>query len=606
MFKFLRSNAKSFYWIIAATFIAFIFLAWGMDMSGQQSGPSRGGNAIGSVNGVDIPSTSYERAVQNIQSEYRQKNPDRQLTANQLAEARDQAWNQLVRDALLNAEINRLGLTVSDEEIVRIFKESPPPEILAAFRTESGEIDMDAYYAALGNRSSGINWIQVENWVRESLPRQKLLHILAAGVAVSSDEIREAYEQQTGRAIVEYMGLALKDQDTEYEPTDAEIQAYYESHTGDYHRAPAGLAKVAAWEITPTTTDIDEVRDLAIEVKSEIESGARTFEDAAAVYGEDGSAANGGDLGVIDRNRMVASFTDAAFALPVGQISDPVQTQFGFHLIEILDQEMEDGEVARVHARHILMKVTPSETTRDAVHERAGAFRDQADAANFLALAGEDSTCMVLTPAPFSEGRDIPGLRLSAAGSHFVFRAEVGEISPLFYNDDQVYVVLAEGLEPEGPQALEKVRSQVVLALKHARQEDTASQLLSPAVGRVQLGESMTDVAAELGMLHAVTDTIGITSNVPDVGYASPLNMVALKSEVGTLIPEVVTDRGVFAMSVIWRAPVDEAEFAARRDAIRAALMQRKQGQALESWFQSQLDAANIKDFRDELTGNSA
>lgn len=602
MFKFLRSNAKFFYWIIAATFIAFIFVAWGMDVagSGGGGGRNRGAAVVGQVNGVDIPAQRYEMAVRQLQANMTQNNPDRALNQNQVALTREQAWEQMIREVILREELARRDIVVTDGEVRRIFAESPPPEILQAFTDENGVPDMQAYRAALTN-GTGFNWVEVENWIRESVPRQKLVQMITAGAVVSETEVRETYLRQSGRAVAEYMGLALSDLASDFTADESAVQSYYAARPGEFAQAPQGLAKVAAWEIEPSASDFEEVRALALEVKGEIEDGTYTFEDAAAIYSEDGSASSGGDLGTFDRNRMVAPFTEAAFALPVGQISDPVQTQFGFHLIEVLEQEEENDEVARIHARHILLRVTPSDETRDVLYDRIEAFRNVATPQNFLSVAGEDTTCIVLTPRPFIEGRDIPGLSQSSAGSRFVFRASAGDISPLLYTDVHVYVVMAEGVEPAGVQPLDKVRGQIELALKRERQLTEARSRLSPAVGRVQLGEDMATVAEELELKHAVSDTLNATSNIPDIGYATPFNLVALEAEVGQLVPEVVTDRGVFALRVLWQKPFDEQEYTARRNRLRAALLQQKQSQVLEAWFQARIDAAKIKDYRDEL-----
>ena len=602
MFKFLRSNAKFFYWIIAATFVAFIFLAWGMDIAG---GGSSGGNrgAVGAVDGVEISAWSFERAVQEIQAGMRRQQADGNLTTNQIALSRDQAWEQLVRQQILTAEVRRRGLTVSDREIERIFRESPPPEITAAFTDEQGQVDMQAYYNALGNPASGINWAQVEQWVRQSIPRQKLMLMLTGGITVSEDELREYYRQQTGRAVAEYMGVTLADLAPDYEPSPQEIETYYEAHAGEFWQAAQGSAKIVAWEVLPAPADFAEVLELALEVKTEIESGQRTFAEAAALYSEDGSAESGGDLGTFDRKRMVAPFTEAAFALPVGRISEPVQTQFGYHLIEVLEQDLKDGEVERVHARHILLRVNASERTREAVIDRAREFRRQATPQNFLALAERDTTSQVHSPAPVPEGRDFPGLRQSAAGNRWLFRARAQQISPLFFTEDHVYVVMSEGVQPAGPQPLDNVRSQVVLALKREQQRLAAANTLSPAVGRVQMGETMRDVAAELGLVYAVTDTITATSNVPDVGFGTPFNLVALQAETGQIVPEVSTHRGVFALRVLWQSPFDAEDYARRREQARVLLNQRLQAAALEAWFQDQIAAARIQDWRDDYLG---
>ena len=485
--------------------------------------------------------------------------------------------------------------------MLRIFKESPPPELLAAFADETGQPDMNAYYASLGQRGAGIDWPQVENWVRASVPRQKLMQMVTAGVSVSEAEVRQLYREQTARFVAEYIGQELTEVAQDYQPTEEEILTHYADHPGDYWQGPQASARVVRWAVEPAPSDHQEVRELALEIKAEIESGERTFAEAARLYSEDGSAEAGGDLGTFDRNRMVAPFTEAAFSLPVGQISEPVETQFGYHLIEVLEQEEEDGELARVKARHILLKVTPSDATRDAIFERATQLRERLTEQNFLTVAGQDTTADVLEPRPFFEGRDIPGVRQSAAGTRWAFDADAGEISPVFQTDEAVYIVMAEGVTEAGPQPLDQVRGQVELALKRERQAEAARQNLQPALDRIRAGEAMAAVAADLELTHGVTDTLGVDGNIADVGYRTAFNLVALEAPVGELVPAVTTPRGVFALRVQWRSDFDEQQYAARADALRARLLQEQQALALEAWFEERIAAAQIRDFRDDL-----
>ena len=170
----------------------------------------QGTSTVGAVNGVEISGFAYDRAVREMQASMRANAPDQPITANQAAIAREQAWEQLVRERLMLEEIERLGLGVTDEEIVQIFRESPPPEILQAFVGEDGRPDMQAYYAALGNPASGIDWRQVEQYVRQSVPRQKLAQILTAGVTVSEAAVRELYLGQNGRVVAGVHGVGAQ------------------------------------------------------------------------------------------------------------------------------------------------------------------------------------------------------------------------------------------------------------------------------------------------------------------------------------------------------------------------------------------------------------
>ncbi len=598
MFKFLRSKAKVFYWVIAVTFVAFIFLAWGMDITGRQGGGAGGGRAsdtVGSVNGKSISAYYWDRTEKRYLSQLRAQYKDRQLTANQVATTSERAWNDLVRAQLLEAEVERLGLTVTSEEILSIFKNNPPRELLAQYADENGNPDMGRYYNDLNNPAR--DWSREEQWLRALLPSQKMQQIITAPAVVTDEEIREAYQRQFGRACAEYIGVRFSDLEDEWEPSEEQILAYYESRPNEFKSQAQGRAKVVSWSRVPSDADREEVLELAMEIKAGIESGENDFAAEAAIYSQDGTANNGGDLGTFDRNRMVEPFTEVAFSLPVGQISEPVATQFGLHLIEVLEQIEEEGEITQVHARHILLKVEPSEATLGDIYTRADEFRESVNRDDFVARATADSLALI-DPEPFLKGRDIPGLPLSIAGCNFVFRAEAGTVSRVLGNKDVYYVVLCEGVDEAGQAPLDEVRSQVVVSLKNEHNRELASAKLAPALAEVQQGQAMAEIAEKHGLAHAVTDTINANANVPDVGYATAFNTLALHASLETLIPQVETMRGVFAMRVLWQEPFDDTLFNTSKESLRQSLLIQKQNELLEAWFNDRLAKADVKDER--------
>ncbi len=597
MFKFLRSKAKFFYWVIAASFILFIFLAWGMDFRTRR-GTSPRSDLIGSVNGYAITARDWDTAYQAQLAQLRQQNSDRPLSANQVARASEQIWQSLVRDRLVEAEIARLGLTATDEEILKILKDDPPPALLAYFQDEEGNPDLAAYMDAL--RDPNRDWTAAENYLRYMLPRMKLQQLIVSSAVVTEAELREAYNKQKGRAIAEYVGVLYSDLESDYEPNDGEIQAYYDEHPGLYHRERRAVAHVVTWPKEPSVADREDVLTLARDIKGEIENGTRDFAEAAAVFSQDGTASSGGDLGTFDRNRMVAPFTEVAFSLPVGQISDPVETQFGYHLIEVLERIEEDGEVTQVHARHILLKIEPSNDTLLEIYTKIEDYLNATTPKQFLQTALADSL-NVISPAPFAAGRDIPGVRNSMEGNLFAHQAKPGALSPILQNDESYYVVLLDNILPEGPAALDEVKSQVVAKLKEAHQRRLAAEKLSPAVGLIQMGKNFAEASEEFGLVTAVTDTFTATANIPDIGYGTAFNTVALATQVGTLIPEVETRRGLFALRTLWKEPFDENDFLAQKDGLRAMLLSQKQRELEESWYAEQEARAEIVDNRNQL-----
>ncbi|RKZ20101.1 hypothetical protein DRQ50_00530 [bacterium] len=602
MFKLLRSKAKIFYWVIAATFILFLFLG-GMTGRGCQAPGTRQLQAgiIATVNGIDISSQQYDYTVRQQTAMLRQQSGGNELTSNQYAMARQRAWDGLVRTAIAEHAIKKRDIGATDAEILDVFQNDPPQEILAGYRNEEGQVDIQRYFADLQNPES--DWTRAEQFVRESvIPQRKLYQEITADAAVGDEQVREEYLRQTGRAVAEYMGVVYSGQTDVPEPTADEVQAWYEAHPDDYQQEERYTCQVVRFAKEAAEADWSEIEEFMAEVRAEIIAGDKDFAMAAGEYSDDSSASNGGDLGVFDRNRMVAPFTEVAFSLPVGEISQPVRTPFGYHLIEVLERDADTttGEIYQVRARHILLRVTPGPETIDLLRDAAGDFRDRVDGTTFVMTAEAEAHDLV-SPDPFPAGRDIPTLRQTLSGADWVRLAQHGEVSPVFENDDFMYVVLAGEPLPGGDAPLETVRGQVTLAVRQQKNLATARAKLGPAVGEVQMGTTMAEAATAHDLVHALSDTFTVNSNVQNVGYGTEFNRLAMEGTVGQLIPEVETLRGLFALTPRWIAEVDEDDYLLRKEGLRAALLNREQAEVFEEWMSAQVESADILDLRGRM-----
>ncbi len=602
MFKMLRSQAKIFYWIIAVSFILFgVVFSYGGATSGcQKKGPNNRNQSglVGKINGTPLSGAQFERTYSQILNYSRAQNQGREMNSNQYASARQQAWDQMLRQALLVQAIADHKIQVSDTELKARFEQNPPPALLTPYQDqETGSVNMEAYYADLQNPDN--DWSAAEAYVRQIIQTEKLQAIIANDVAVSDADVRSNFLAQNGKAVAEYIGVLYGDLASEYQPTDEEINTWYQSHGDDYLQKEKVECKVVRFSKEASDADWASARTEMDEIRAEIENGSISFEDAARRYSEDGSASRGGDLGTFDRTRMVPEFTEAAFGLAVGDISQPVKTKFGFHLIEITEQHMDEetNELFQVTARHILLKVVPSNATLALIKDSAQDFLDRVDGNNFVSTA-EAEAMDLISPAAFIEGRDIPGLPISLSGGLWTFRADAGDVSPVFENREFFYVVLAGDHLAAGPADLDSVRSQVILALQKANNRKLAAAKLGPAVGEIQMGRTMAEVAAGSDLKHAVTDTFTYNGNVADVGFGTDFNKKAIEGEVGRLIPEVETLRGLFALIPLWIAPFDEAEFDTRKAGIQAFLLSQAQNEKVEEYFQKLMDEADIEDYR--------
>jgi parvulin-like peptidyl-prolyl isomerase len=138
------------------------------------------------------------------------------------------------------------------------------------------------------------------------------------------------------------------------EPTDQELSAYLEEHREDYDTPEEVHARHILIRVPEgaSEAEIAQAKKQLEDIKKELENGA-DFAELAKRYSQDpGSAPNGGDLGFFRRGQMFKEFEDAAFSLEPGQVSDPVRTQFGFHLIKVEEKKpAQHPELAQIRER---------------------------------------------------------------------------------------------------------------------------------------------------------------------------------------------------------------------------------------------------------------
>ncbi len=601
MFKFLRSRAKIMFWIIIVTFVASIFILWGMQAGGSKSGRNNNEvSTIGSINGIKITGQEWQFYYQNYINRWKQQSQGQPLTANQYVQAGEAVWDMLLKKKLEQVEIEARGLAITDAELKDILVNSPPPELLQQYMDEEGNIDMDLYYSDLHNPEH--DWSNVENYIRESTPRTRLMQEISAEAAVTDEEILVEYNKQNSRAVAEYIGVLNSSITIEEEPADSELIAWLNDNSEDYSDPEKVLLEYVKFPKIVSEQDEIEVKALAMETLAEITSGVLSFEEAAAIYSDGPSGETGGDLGTFDRTRMVEPFTEATFALPVGQISEPVKTDFGFHLIEVLEQFKDDeGEISEVHARHILFEIGVSQETLSDIYDTADLFVEAARKNGFATAAAEADSMEIISPKSVRSGWDIPGFRNTAYGTRFAFWAPDGEISEVYETETDYYVIHVLEHLPEGVAKLEDVRAQVIRAVNESAKAKLAADKLAPAITAIQNGKSLADAAEEFDITYAVTDTFTATGNIADVGYNTDFNTMALDSEVGEFVTDVTTNRGVFALSVTWAEPFDEILFEVEKENVRNNLLAIAQQEIIEQWYETQLDNADIKDNRFEI-----
>ena len=371
MFDFVRKHTKIMM-IVMFLLIIPSFVLFGLD---GYSRMQEKGETVARVDGRDITQAEWDAAHKLEVDRLRSSMPSLDPKLLDSPEARYSTLERIVRDRVLAATVARANLTTSDQ---RLAQELQANETIASLRGPDGKLDMDRYRQLVG--AQGMTPEMFENDVRNDVSRRQVLAgVTGSGFAsavqadVSLNAFFEKREVQIARfATTEYAARV--------NPTDAEVEAFYKDNPALF-QAPeqanieylvldletvrksitvneadlktyydqnaarmAGQEERRASHILITApksapaADREKARAKAQELQAAARKSPDGFAELAKKNSQDpGSAANGGDLDFFARGAMVKPFEDAAYAMKKGDISDVVESEFGFHIIKLTD-----------------------------------------------------------------------------------------------------------------------------------------------------------------------------------------------------------------------------------------------------------------------------
>ena len=601
MMTLLREKTGFILWFVIFAFVGLIVVEWGADYSGP--GQEDVGDVVGVVNGETITLKDFQGALRQLARQTPQDQPPDQ---GQLV---SQIWDGYIRDILLSQEIERLGIEVTDKELAFYTRNNPPPAVQAieAFQTE-GQFDMGKYTQFIGDQANlrdpnNLAFVmQIEGMLRQQLLGYKLQRTLMGMVQVSPGEARRRFEEANEKVRVEYVfapgnGVA----DDAVEVTDADLAAYYQESIADYEHPDEVSLEYAYFPKTASAEDSLQIAEEIGRLRQEIEAGADFAELAEAVSDDPGSAAKGGDLGTFARDRMVPAFADAAFALEAGEISEPVQTRFGWHLIKVEERLEEDGE-QKIHARPILLNYKASRKTEDQLREWADEFQEKAVTGGFgsaLTASGIEAA----TTGFLQKDQGIPALGSGTAWLvNWFFDQESGTTSEVVDSDRGLWIAQLVDKRSKGTAPLAEVKEQVERMVRNRKKVDVAANTLQAVQREIAAGTDMEQAAQKSGLQHSAPEAFARTGVVPGIGRSNAVIATAFRLEKDQLSEVVKISaggyQGAYLLRTIEKTPVDEALFEEQREEFTTQLQAQRQQEAVQNWFAHIYETAQIEDNR--------
>lgn len=602
MMRAMREITKPVFWIVAVTFIGWMAY-------GQVSDFIAGGkDVVLKVDGAVVRSQPFQAQYQATLEQYRRQQGAARLTREDEQQVQDRVAEQFIQNILLERAYHRLGITISDEEILQAARVSPPPQILQqvvqdpTFQT-NGQFDITKWQRYLTSAAPEFR-AQVEQLYREYLPQRKLEDYLTADVYVSDAKLWRIWRDQHESVTVALLAVRPEDIPDSLAPvSDAELGRYYQAHTDDFKRPAAAWLSYVAMPRIPDAVDSAAALARVRAIRVEIASGKSKFEDLAKKESADsGSAAQGGDLGWVKRDGggFVAPFAQAMRRLAPGAMSEPVKTQFGYHLIRV-DATRGDS----LHVRHILVPIALQGRHLDAVDARTDTLdrlaAEQNEGARLDSAARQLG--LLLGHAPKltkGERLTLGGVTVPDVGV-WAFEARPGETSPVIDGQGASYVFRLDSLESAGVPPLAQIRARVLAAARYEKKKAVARTRATDAAAALRDAADLLTAARargfnveKLGPFTRVTAPAQFARNAVLLGAAFGVRP-------GEKTGVVVEETGCFVIQGLARHAADSTAWLKQRADQREALLRPIAQARVQQYLAALRAQAKVVDRREEL-----
>jgi peptidyl-prolyl cis-trans isomerase D len=596
----MRSSAKWIWLLIFAAFVGGFLVFQSSGLLGR--GPVTTTTYVAKVNGQEIPYLTYTNASQQMAQQQEQQS-GHGLTLDERRQVDEQAYSQLITEALLQQEYEKRGIRVTDAEIQFEARSHPPPEFQQASELMTdGQFDPSKYQrflASPGARQQGF-LMRLEAYYRSEIPKQKLYSQIASDVYVSDARLWQIYIDTHDTVSISYVKFSpTVTPEMKAAVSDADIHSYYDAHKSDFDRPGQATLSIVSLSRRPSVADSADTYQKMLALRAEILKGAK-FEVVAKRESEDTlSAKDGGSLGKGAKGRFVKPFEDAAYKLNKGEVSQPVLTQFGYHLIKVDDKK---GDTLTL--RHILKSVKQNDSEATIVDHRADLLTK--GAASQDVPAKFDSTAkslgLLVSRISVTEGNGATYLdRPVPSASAWAFAgAKIGETSDLFDDDQGYYLVRLDSLTVGGIQDEKLVKDEIRGIVAKTKAIDA---LVAPATvfAKAAFATSLESAAKEKGMTVATAGPFTRATQVAALGLLSEAVGASFSGAIGVVDLPVKTDMGVFVIRSDKRAVAVEADWAKQAKAQRDQVTRGLREQKIRVFMENLRKAAKIEDKRKQI-----
>jgi peptidyl-prolyl cis-trans isomerase D len=445
MLDFFRTHGKPLQFVLLAVIIvAFVFVG----IEGYLRMGDGANATVATVGGHEIKQAELDQAHRQQVERMRQQMPNIDVKLFDTPEAKQRVLDELVRDRVLMTAAAKQNLSVTDGQVIDALRQMPE---LASVRDASGNIDKAAYKAFLSAR--GLSDRGFEADLQQGLLRQQVLRGATGTQIVGGTATNAALDALLERREVQVQRFDAKEYAAKVNPSDADIEAYYKANTAQFRTTEEARIEYVVLDLDAMKKQVnlseDDLRKYyeqniarytsaeerhAAHILVKVNAGASADEKAKAKARaesllaearknpagfaelakknsqDEGSAASGGDLDFFGRGAMVKPFDDAVFAMKAGEISNLVESEFGFHIIKLIETrggEKKPFESVRAQIVDEVSKPKAQELYAAAAEQFSNLVYEQSDSlqpvVDKLKLAKAEATVQRM-PAPGAAG----------------------------------------------------------------------------------------------------------------------------------------------------------------------------------------------------------
>jgi peptidyl-prolyl cis-trans isomerase D len=530
-----------------------------------------------------------------------------------------QILKQLVFQKEIEYEAKRLGIHVSDQERADRIRQFLP----TAYNGDTF-VGMDRYAAEVQSRFQ-MSVAVFEEQIRQGLLLEKFRKLVTDGISVGPAELQDEFRYRNEKVKLDYVLIKPEDLAAKITPDESEIKASYEKNKAKYLVPEKRVVRYALADVNQlrqttqvsdddlkaryqqdiqqyqvpnrvhvdhillmtvgkTPAEIEEIRQKAEDVLKQARKGAK-FEDLAKKYSEDpGTKDKGGDLGWITQGQTVPEFEKAAFTLPKGTISDLVKTQYGFHIIKVLDKETahtKTFEEVKDSIRAPLMLAKADKQAEDLADKLSAAIR-QSNKTSLDDLAKEFHLTVGET-RPVSATDQIIELGNSKEVKDAIFGQRPDELSLPIHTDRGYLVVSVRGILPAHQGALDEVRERVVADLKQQKSTDLARQKSADLEKRLKTGEKFESAAKAQGLDPKTSDLFARAGSIAGAASGKQLS-AAFQMKPGDVGQPLNLGANWFVYRVADKQEPNPADFDKQKKDLSDQVLQTKRSMAFEAF----------------------